>query len=51
MGVVYVYGVLLINREEFEQHGLGSVVIVTCRDVCAAEGFGMEDFADAGTAS
>ena len=34
-------------REEFERHGLGSVITLTCRDVCA-EGFGMEDVADAG---
>lgn len=43
-----MYDVGLVNREEFEQHGLGGVVIATCRDVFA-EGFGIENIADAGT--
>ena len=34
-------------REEFERHGLGGVVTLTCRDVCE-EGFGLEDAVDAG---
>ena len=37
----------ILHRKEFEQHGLEGVVTVTCRDVCA-EGFGLEDVADAG---
>lgn len=39
-----------ITREEFEEHGLGGVVSVTCRDVCA-EGFGVDGIADAGNVS
>ena len=35
------------RREEFECHGLGSVVVTAYRDVCA-EGFGLEDAVDAG---
>jgi hypothetical protein len=35
------------HREEFAQHGLGSVVAATCRDVCA-EGFGLDTIVDAG---
>ena len=36
------------NREEFDKHGLGDVVISTCRDVCT-EGFGLANIADAGS--
>lgn len=35
------------SREEFERHGLGGVVTVSCRDVCT-EGFGLERMVDGG---
>ncbi|XP_013784259.1 tRNA (adenine(58)-N(1))-methyltransferase catalytic subunit TRMT61A-like [Limulus polyphemus] len=35
-----------LAREEFQEHGLGDIVTVQQRDVCA-EGFGLEDIADA----
>ena len=43
-----VFIVSYFSRKEFEQHGLGGVVTATCRDVCA-EGFGLDNIADAGT--
>lgn len=35
-----------LAMEEFEQHGLGGVVISSCRDVCE-DGFGLDSIADA----
>lgn len=35
-----------IARKEFESHGIGDLVTVTCRDVCK-EGFGLSQVADA----
>ena len=38
----------LYSREEFDEHGLGDVVTLMCRDVCV-DGFGLENVADAGS--
>ena len=40
-------GLLNFFRKEFDNHKIGHLVTVTCRDVCK-EGFGLNQVADAG---
>ena len=45
--LIIFHPLLALNRKEFEEHKIGHLVTVRCRDVCK-EGFELHQVADAG---